>query len=349
MAAAAIGDIWEYSGSAWVKITTGAGGFVADGVRAALAPDTGTALISPYTDNTDNSKVVDFDGTSLTGVASGDAVEGNAIMVQEGYYDNNQYAFDGTVPTGAWVLINQGGGLSAGNGIDITTNIVSVDADSETGGNVQPVNLTANGAGVDISAIAGTGVEADGSANLRLATQGNGIAGGNGSTLSVDADSETGSDIQPANITANGVGVDIGAIAGTGVEADGSANLRLAVQGNGIAGGNGSTLSVDPDSESGGDLVPVSVGANGVAVDVAAIDGVGIEADGSAQLQLATQGNGIAGGGGSTLSVDPDDTTGATVCQVTVGANGVGLTIDNDSLTHAAGTLSVAAVDGGSF
>ena len=91
--------------------------------------------------------------------------------------------------------------------------------------------------------------------------------------------------------------------AGVGLEDDGSDNLRLAVQGNGIAGGAGSTLSVDPDSETGGNIQPVSVGANGVGVDIAAIAGTGISVDGSANLRVATQGNGIAGGDGSTLSV----------------------------------------------
>ncbi len=81
--------------------------------------------------------------------------------------------------------------------------------------------------GINITEIAGTGTEDDGSDNLRLAAQGNGIAGGAGSTLSVDSDTETGGNIQGANVTSNGVGVDINAISGTGLEADGSANLRI--------------------------------------------------------------------------------------------------------------------------
>ena len=44
---------------------------------------------------------------------------------------------------------------------------------------------------IDVSDFAGTGLEADGSENLRLASQGNGIAGGGGSTLSVDLDGST--------------------------------------------------------------------------------------------------------------------------------------------------------------
>lgn len=80
--------------------------------------------------------------------------------------------------------------------------------------------------------------------------------------------------------------------AGTGLEDDGADNLRLATQGNGIAGGAGSTLSVDPDSESGGNIAPVSVGANGVGLDIDAIDGDGLSADGSARLQVALDGSG---------------------------------------------------------
>jgi len=45
--------------------------------------------------------------------------------------------------------------------------------------------------GVDVSDFAGTGLEADGSENLRLAAQGNGIAGGGGSTLSINLDGST--------------------------------------------------------------------------------------------------------------------------------------------------------------
>lgn len=102
---------------------------------------------------------------------------------------------------------------------------------------------------------------------------GNGIAdftfnGSAGATVTVQADSTTGGNIQPANITANGVGLDVSAIAGTGIEADGSANLRLAAQGNGIAGGAGSTLSVDPATVVAGSRAAVYVGADGVGIDL---------------------------------------------------------------------------------
>ena len=202
------GSIAEYDGTSWKEIIAGSGGYVVSGIRAALS--TSVALISPYTDATDDGKIIVFDGTSLTGAYTTDAADGNAILVKGdgSIYENNQYAFNGTVPTGSWVLINQGG-LTAGNGIDITSSIVSVQADSTTGSNIQPVNVVANGVGIDVNAIAGTGLEADGSANLRLASQGNGIAGGGGSTLSIDPDSTTGATIAPVAVGANGVGVTV--------------------------------------------------------------------------------------------------------------------------------------------
>jgi hypothetical protein len=217
----AVGDVVEYSGSAWVRIAAGSGGFVASGVRAVLA--TQTALVSPYTDASDDGKIVDFDGTSLTGVASGEAVDGNAVLVNGdgGLYENQGFVFDGAVPTGTWETFG-GGALTAGDGIDINANVVSTDLLASGGLKIVSTELA-----VEPNDFAGTGLEDDGSDNLRLAAQGNGIAGGAGSTLSVQADGTTGGNIQPVNVVANGVGLDVAAIAGTGIAADGSANLQV--------------------------------------------------------------------------------------------------------------------------
>jgi hypothetical protein len=301
--AAAVGDIFEYDGAAFQKIVTNSGGFPPDGTRAILS--TQTTLIAPYTDTSHDGQIRDFDGTSLTGTVSGDAVDGYTVAVKGdgGVFENSLLVFSGVVPTGTWA---GGGNTSAGTGLtESPLDTLNVDADSETGGNIQPVNLTGNGVGVDIAAIAGVGVEADGSANLRLAAQGNGISGGAGSTLSVDPDSETGGNTQPVSVAANGVGLDVAAIAGTGLEADGSANLRVAAQGNGIAGGAGSTLSVDSDTETGGDIQGVNVTANGVGVDIAAIAGTGLEADGAANLRIDEDGATVNVTGG-TWTYTPD-------------------------------------------
>lgn len=64
-------------------------------------------------------------------------------------------------------------------------------------------------------------------------------------------------------------------------------------------------------------------------------------------------GNGLTGGGdlttSRTLSINNDTTTGATVAPFNISSNGVGVLIDNSSITHSAGELTVSLVDGGAF
>jgi hypothetical protein len=151
------------------------------------------------------------------------------------------------------------------------------------------------------------------------------VVGGNGiianaNDIEVDPDSETGGDIQPVNVTANGVGLDINAIAGTGLSADGSANLRVGAQGNGLSGGDGTTLSIDPDTETGGNIVGVNVTANGVGLDADLLDGDGLEADGSGRLAVElTTLSGLAFAGTS-----PNATLGVAVDGTTITFNGSG-------------------------
>lgn len=129
--------------------------------------------------------------------------------------------------------------------------------------------------------------------------------------------------------------------AGTGLEDDGADNLRLAAQGNGIAGGAGSTLSVDPDSESGGNIAPVSVGSNGVGLDIDTIDGDGLSADGSARLQVALDGS---GSGLELTGTTPDKTLG-----IKLEASNPTLQIDGSNQLGAKldGTKGVQAGSGG--
>jgi len=61
-------------------------------------------------------------------------------------------------------------------------------------------------------------------------------------------------------------------------------------------------------------------------------------------------GGGLTGAGGSKIAIKPDSTTGATICPLTLGANGAGTTIDNTSMKqNVAGTLNVDTVDGNSL
>ena len=109
-----IGSIAEYDGTSWIEIVTGSGGFVPDGTRALLA--TQTALIAPYTDTSHDGQIRSFDGTSLTGVDTGEAVDGYTVVVSgdSGVFENSLLVFSGSVPTGSWA---GGGNTSAGSGL----------------------------------------------------------------------------------------------------------------------------------------------------------------------------------------------------------------------------------------
>ncbi len=80
-------------------------------------------------------------------------------------------------------------------------------------------------------------------------------------------------------LTGSAFSLDAAFVASTGIENDGADKLRLAVQGNGIAGGAGTVLSVNPDNTTGGDTAAVSVSANGVGIDVTTLDGDHLRVD----------------------------------------------------------------------
>lgn len=95
--------------------------------------------------------------------------------------------------------------------------------------------------------------------------------------------------------------------------------LNTSVAGNGLTGGGGSALSVDPDTTGGANLAEaINVSANGVAVKVddstIADDGTGLLEVPDAgitetQLNSSVAGEGITGGAGSALDFSPNDIT----------------------------------------
>ena len=212
-----------------------------------------------YTNNTPT-QMGNIDPVSKTfgpGKATADLSPGEAHVTLNG---DAQYVWDADGAT--WVQISGTGSITAGDGLTKSGNTINLGngGTGNLGGlaigtdtialallTSGGLKLTSGEVGVEPADFAGTGLEDDGSDNLRLAAQGNGIAGGAGSTLSVQADGTTGGNIQPVNVVANGVGLDVSAIAGTGLEADGSANLRIAAAaaGAGLTGGAGSALAVD--------------------------------------------------------------------------------------------------------
>lgn len=122
------------------------------------------------------------------------------------------------------------------------------------------VQISVAGFELDASEAAGTGLEQDPLTSwyLRLAAQGNGIAGGAGSLLSVQADETTGGDVVPVQVTANGVGLDVGTIAGTGLVADGAGNLDLDVTSTLDLTGATWTFSADQLRVSGTPTIPTA-------------------------------------------------------------------------------------------
>lgn len=160
--------------------------------------------------------------TRATDNDEADEIAASFAFVEEG--DTNGDAgfvctSDNTVTMGttviSWAQFSGAGQVEAGAGLDKTGNTIFT-ACTDTS-----LTINAN----DIQVNASTGLEV--STGLRLAAQGNGIAGGAGSTLSVNPDTTTGANIQAVNVTVNGVGLDIADIAGNGLVADGSANLDI--------------------------------------------------------------------------------------------------------------------------
>lgn len=143
------------------------------------------------------------------------------------------------------VNLNSTGGLETSSG-------VRIKSDSTTA-NTVGITTTANGAGIKYDSASFT----DTAESLELAA---GVAG------------------DGLSLTTGVLAVVAADLAGTGIEAN-TNNLRLSAQGNGIAGGAGSTLSVQSDATGGANLGSViDVNSNGVAIRV---DDDTIEDDGN--------------------------------------------------------------------
>ena len=181
---------------------------------------------------------------------------------------------------------------------------------------------------IDVSDFAGTGLEADGSENLRLASQGNGIAGGGGSTLSVDLDGSTlslssdglkaGDSILNTSLnsfTASNANTSLNSFTASNANtslnsATGSYLTAAGISDAAIAEGADSLVFFDAtDSgvkrEAIGDFLTAIAGAN---LSVSSNQLVGVAGD----ITGVTAGDGLSGGGSSgavTLAVSVDDST----------------------------------------
>lgn len=145
--------------------------------------------------------------------------------------------------------------------------------------------------------------------------------------------------------------------AGQGLEVN-SDSVRIAASaaGKGISGGAGVALSVELASNSGlafdaasangklqiasglaGDGLSLSSGVMSIA-STAAGDGLDIA---SGVLSLDLKANSGLEISSTELALKNDSTTGATVSPLNIGANGVGLKVDNDTLQHTSGELKI--------
>lgn len=287
-----------------------------DGTGQGITLVSGDRVLLKAQSTASENGIYEYDGADLvrsSDMDSGSEADGAAVFVQEGTDADKgfqQTADSVTIGTDAmtWVQFSGTGSFTAGDGIDIAGNVISVDLLAAGGLKFVSTELS-----IEPSDFAGSGLEDDGSDNLRIAASaaGDGLTGGSGSALALDLLAGGG-----LKFTAGEVGVEPADFAGAGLEDDGSDNLRIAAAaaGDGLTGGGGSALSLD--LLAGGGL---KFTAGEVGIEPADFAGSGLEDDGSDNLRIAAAaaGNGLTGGGGSALSVQADGST------IAVGASGI--------------------------
>lgn len=106
--ALAAGDVAEFDGTSWIRIVQQVGGFPPSGTRAVIAWPSSTTIYGPLVDNTDEGKIAQWDGASLTPTLT-TPLDGWAVLCRgstanppTAYNENKGFSFTGTVPTGSW-------------------------------------------------------------------------------------------------------------------------------------------------------------------------------------------------------------------------------------------------------
>ena len=223
-----------------------------------------------------NNDIVQYDGADFV-VVYDVSVQGEGAIAWN-RDDNTFEYYDGS----SWAAFGGLAGVTAGAGLTKTGNTLDVGAGDG-------IDVAADSISVDVSDIAGAGLENDGSNNLRIASTaaGAGLALSAG-VLSVNVDDST-IEINTDTLRVKDAGIT-------------AAKLAAAVAGDGLTGGAGSALAVGAGDG-------ISVAADAVAVSVAALAGSGLEDDGSNNLRIAASaaGAGLTGGAGSALAVGAGD------------------------------------------
>jgi hypothetical protein len=285
--------------------------------------------------NNDSDYIIDGQsGVSLTGSFSGsfigttdlpDLTDGNGI---------NDFTYDGS-----------------------TTATVSVQSDVTTGGNVKPVSVTANGVGFDISTIDGAGLGL--SAGELVVNVDNSSIEINSDILRVKAAGITnamlvndGFMLGTTDISLGATGSTVNGLTLTGAIASGSFSGSFQGDGSGLTGVVATSANSLTDGNgiadftyNGSSPASVAVQVSGSTLEVGT-NGVRVADSGITATQIATSvaGTGLAGGGGTALSIDLNELT--LGLGLDVGGNATTLNLDLTEVIATDGANRVLTSDG---
>ena len=207
-----------------VEVTANMFTFVEEGTANA---DSGWTLITnnPITVDTTTLEFTQFSGAGSIVAGDGLLKTGNTIDFVAADTSLTVNADDVAVNLDAAGAISLDGG---GDGLQVNVDDSTIEIATNA--------LQVKDAGISTDKIANSAVTSD---KLAAAVAGDGLTGGAGSPLAVGAG-------DGISVAADSVAVSVSALAGTGLEDDGSNNLRIAASaaGNGLTGGGGSALAV---------------------------------------------------------------------------------------------------------
>lgn len=119
-----VGTIVEWDGDSWDLIVAGSGGEPPNGTRVAVA----ASATTPFDGH--DYYLGTYNATTNQWSFGDPPEDGDAVLVSNGYYENRAFVYDTTT---YWIQIAGPGQYTAGTGIDITGNTISVDPNTAAG------------------------------------------------------------------------------------------------------------------------------------------------------------------------------------------------------------------------
>lgn len=238
------GSVTEFDGTSWQELVAGSGGFVPSGTRLLVHDETIT-LFSPLTDNTDESKIAEFDGTTNTPALT-TQINGDAVLVsgEPSVFKNKGWTYNSSSAT--WVQFTGG----PANAVDVQSFTSSGTWNKPSSGLIALVRVWGGGGGGGSTAGSdspggGGGGFVDGWFALSVlgATEIVTIGAGGAGSIGVGAGNNGGNSTFGSHLTGFGGG------GGTG---DGGGGGGLLSAGSGSSSGNPS----DAPGSFGGGFVP---------------------------------------------------------------------------------------------